>query len=337
MTKAISKSLGFTIVELLVVIVVIGILAAITIVAYTGISQRAVVASLQSDLSNSSQQLKMYYTENGAYPASLDINNNCPVGPTDARYCLKSSDGNTLSYSSSSTSSFTLTDTNKNTVCYSISNNTSPSAGCAPLLLFSDDFNRADGPLASVRWTTSYYVPQGYEGRDPMTFNISSNAVTIGNGNSPFTGSAIYIAQSWANTISSLKLNNFYTDYGPYGTIYLYCRATAANQGATGSYNYYPTVGYGVVARNGGNGSKIVRFNNPSGYTIIADSGPDINPGDTISLKCSGSNISFQINNVTKLSVADSTFSSAGYVGFGANGNGFRFTGYVDNFVVNAP
>jgi len=33
---------GFTIVELLVVIVVIGILAAITVVSYTGISQKAV-------------------------------------------------------------------------------------------------------------------------------------------------------------------------------------------------------------------------------------------------------------------------------------------------------
>jgi len=41
---------GFTIVELLIVIVVIGILAAITIVAYNGIQQKAKIASATSDL-----------------------------------------------------------------------------------------------------------------------------------------------------------------------------------------------------------------------------------------------------------------------------------------------
>ena len=44
---------GFTIVELLIVIVVIGILAAITIVAYNGIQQRARTATVQVDMKNS--------------------------------------------------------------------------------------------------------------------------------------------------------------------------------------------------------------------------------------------------------------------------------------------
>ncbi|MEI6851173.1 MAG: type II secretion system protein, partial [Candidatus Saccharibacteria bacterium] len=45
------SNIGFTIVELLVIIVVIGILAAITIISYTGISSRAVTASVKSDIS----------------------------------------------------------------------------------------------------------------------------------------------------------------------------------------------------------------------------------------------------------------------------------------------
>lgn len=43
-----QRSSGFTIVELLIVIVVIGILAAITVVAYNGIQQRAKTAALTS-------------------------------------------------------------------------------------------------------------------------------------------------------------------------------------------------------------------------------------------------------------------------------------------------
>lgn len=48
MTKQ-TKSRGFTIVELLIVIVVIAILAAITIIAYNGIQNRAKTAQYQGD------------------------------------------------------------------------------------------------------------------------------------------------------------------------------------------------------------------------------------------------------------------------------------------------
>ena len=115
---------GFTIVELLVVIVIIGILAAITIVAYTGISQRAVVSSLQADLTNNSQLLKSYYTLYGSYPTLNG--SNCPTSPSaDANYCLKSSSGDTLSYSSIVPSTFHLTATNGNNA-YSVTDSTQP-------------------------------------------------------------------------------------------------------------------------------------------------------------------------------------------------------------------
>jgi len=65
-----KKNSGFTIVELLIVIVVIGILAAITIVSFNGVSGRAQIATLKSDLKNGSTQLGIYNTENGAYPST---------------------------------------------------------------------------------------------------------------------------------------------------------------------------------------------------------------------------------------------------------------------------
>ena len=52
-----TQQTGFTIVELLIVIVVIGILAAITIVAYNGIQGRANDAAIRSDLVNIAKQL----------------------------------------------------------------------------------------------------------------------------------------------------------------------------------------------------------------------------------------------------------------------------------------
>jgi prepilin-type N-terminal cleavage/methylation domain-containing protein len=61
---------GFTIVELLIVIVVIGILAAITIVAFSGVTTRANDAAVQSDLKNAAQRFHNYLTETGNVPTS---------------------------------------------------------------------------------------------------------------------------------------------------------------------------------------------------------------------------------------------------------------------------
>lgn len=59
---------GFTIVELLIVIVVIGILAAITIISYTGIQNRAYDVSVQNDLVQMSDALMENQTQAGTYP-----------------------------------------------------------------------------------------------------------------------------------------------------------------------------------------------------------------------------------------------------------------------------
>lgn len=63
-----AKQKGFTIVELLIVIVVIGILAAITIVAYNGIQSRARDAQRKSDVATITKALELYYLDNGSYP-----------------------------------------------------------------------------------------------------------------------------------------------------------------------------------------------------------------------------------------------------------------------------
>lgn len=65
----INKQKGFTIVELLIVIVVIGILAAITVVAYNGIQNRANDTAVQSDISNIAKKIRLYEADAGYFPA----------------------------------------------------------------------------------------------------------------------------------------------------------------------------------------------------------------------------------------------------------------------------
>lgn len=68
----VSKS-GFTIVELLIATVVIGILAAISIVAFNNVKVRALDASRTATLENIQKMIEMFYVENGAYPSPSEL------------------------------------------------------------------------------------------------------------------------------------------------------------------------------------------------------------------------------------------------------------------------
>ena len=65
-----QKSKGFTIVEILIVVVVIGILAGIVLVAYNGVQDRTRASIAQTDLNNAKQRLKIYQARNGDYPTT---------------------------------------------------------------------------------------------------------------------------------------------------------------------------------------------------------------------------------------------------------------------------
>lgn len=125
------KTSAFTIVELLIVIVIIGILAAITLISYRGITQRAGEASLQADLSNASKKIKLYQADHGFYPASVNTSTGCPSdasGNVDNNYCFKTSGNNELVYFAYAPySTFTVTAKNS-TLTYRVTNDTPPTA-----------------------------------------------------------------------------------------------------------------------------------------------------------------------------------------------------------------
>ena len=68
-----KRQSGFTIVELLIVIVVIGILATLVIVTFTGIQQKARNSQRQTDVNAINSQLAAFYTEKGYYPTVTDL------------------------------------------------------------------------------------------------------------------------------------------------------------------------------------------------------------------------------------------------------------------------
>lgn len=70
-------SAGFTIVEILIIIVVIGILATITVLSFNGVQQQAREAGIKSDFEASAARIERYRSEKGEYPpvpSSSDAN-----------------------------------------------------------------------------------------------------------------------------------------------------------------------------------------------------------------------------------------------------------------------
>jgi len=67
-----SKRSGFTLIEIILVVVIIGILAGIAIPKLGGKSEKAMIAQAQANITALSMAIQEYEIMNGDYPASLD-------------------------------------------------------------------------------------------------------------------------------------------------------------------------------------------------------------------------------------------------------------------------
>jgi prepilin-type N-terminal cleavage/methylation domain-containing protein len=88
-----AKTKGFTIVELLVVIVVIAILATVTIVAFNGVQARARDSQRMSDITAIDKAIKLYIVDNGHAPDFGGVCSYAATGGYDSSCYVTSDDG----------------------------------------------------------------------------------------------------------------------------------------------------------------------------------------------------------------------------------------------------
>lgn len=249
---------GFTLVELLIVVVVIAILAAITIVAYNNVSANAHVASLKADLSQAATALANYRTDNSTWPGSATIGelkasqgNNFTYLPVADTYCLSNTDGIRYYYI-----------TNDNNV---------PQSGVCPATngIAIQNVTTMNCPTtAPVRAVDSrdnhtYWVRKFSDGKCWMLTNLAyagggtntyGDVKTINNGtggSASYTVANYYVIPSTTNYTLEPALPSSSTDGGvtgsQYGYLYNWCaamgaQATAACSGSATTPTPDPTI-----------------------------------------------------------------------------------------------
>ena len=197
--KRAQTSKGFTIVELLIVVVVIAILAAITIVAYNGIQQRAKDSAAQSTASQAGKKLASYAVLNAElFPTTTTFNTS--TGLSDG-------DGTSYQYSvSNDLKTFCLTATKSN-VSYSVSNtNLTPKKGAC-------DGHGANGvaPITNLaidpRATSTLTAPNAIGWKQSRWAGVSgatNHSFITGASDGPVSGLSTYIRKTWTTSPSTM-------------------------------------------------------------------------------------------------------------------------------------
>ena len=109
MLNQLRKQQGFTIIELLIVIAIIGILATLVLTNFQGAQAKGRDTTRKSDINSVYQKLEEYYNENGGYP---DGNLDNTVLPGIDEGALTDADGDAIGYSGGFVTGLTVPTTN---------------------------------------------------------------------------------------------------------------------------------------------------------------------------------------------------------------------------------
>ena len=186
---------GFTIVELLIVVVVIAILASITIVAYNGIRERSQSSALATTLKSASQKVQAYAVDNAdQFPATLDA---AGIKDTDAvnyQYTTATTNG---------VSSFCLTATyNRSQTSYYSSLTSKQESGFCPghnTIVWYESVANAPPSLADGTVDTSVFR----NGDRSMRINPGKNGVPLRGSPFTVTQGQVYTVRLWIQTDSN--------------------------------------------------------------------------------------------------------------------------------------
>lgn len=175
---------GFTIVELLIVIVVIAILATIVIVSYNGIKGRAQETTLKTDLSQNGKSISITKTRTGMYPENqLDA-------------ALQATSGNNLEYFVSADRRSYCLEASGYGKTFAISNTTN-----SPILGYCNGFLAVEG-AAPPQPTASIFIGNGTNGFSEGT----NGSAVVGEpmGMAMDSSGNIYLADSYNHRIRKI-------------------------------------------------------------------------------------------------------------------------------------
>lgn len=187
MTRYTLKHLGFTIVELLVAIVVVGILITIITVSYLGVAKRAAGERMKSDLMVGTTSLAKFKTDKGVYPETL----RCDIPDSATNLCIKTGSADT-------------------TLVYTVNTSTSPDTyGLTAIKAGDNDISyRTVNGSEPIPCPVGYIVVPGSKTYNTSSFCVMKYEAKIkGNNEGGQTYSSSFVPESRASGTPWVNIN----------------------------------------------------------------------------------------------------------------------------------